>query len=378
MTLKIADHIYETTSTAGAGAYNLLGAVAGFRSFSTLGDGAKVPYVVDDRDANGNLVNWETGIGTYSTGTNTLARTRISKSSNANAAVVWAAGTRNIRLGAIADATALRDENNNFVEGFNAIGGTGDALTMTPTTPPAAYSDGMEVDGFLTANNTGAATLAILPLAAKAIVDKGVALAANRLVNGYYFKAVYRALTDKFEIVFPINAAAFATAAQGAKADTSIQQGSAFSPPFLHIQDQRPSGTDGGTATSGAWATRTLNTEVFDNIGSTLSANTFTLPIGEYELDIKVPCTRCNGHQARLYDVTNNVVAVYGSSELVSSSAAVSSSSAISGRLTVTGATTTFRVESRVASTQATNGYGSGNGFGNIEIFTEVKIKKVG
>src|SRR5205823_3119081 len=38
------------------------------------------------------------GLGTYSSGGNTLARTTILKSSNANAAVSWSAGTKTIRM----------------------------------------------------------------------------------------------------------------------------------------------------------------------------------------------------------------------------------------------------------------------------------------
>lgn len=49
--------------------------------------------------------------------------------------------------------------------------------------------------------------------------------------------------------------------------------------PVAVIQDQKSSGTDGGTFTSGAWRTRTLNTTVLNTIGAgfSLSSNQFTL-----------------------------------------------------------------------------------------------------
>ena len=45
-------------------------------------------------------------------------------------------------------------------------------------------------------------------------------------------------------------------------------------PPFLHIQDQKPQGTYGGTFTAGAWRTRDLNTVLTNTItGASLAAN---------------------------------------------------------------------------------------------------------
>jgi hypothetical protein len=49
------------------------------------------------------------------------------------------------------------------------------------------------------------------------------------------------------------------------------------------FQDQKASGTDGGTATAGSWITRTLQTVVENNIpGCSLAANIITLPAGDY------------------------------------------------------------------------------------------------
>ena len=61
-------------------------------------------------------------------------------------------------------------------------------------------------------------------------------------------------------------------------------------------QDQKASGTAGGDFTSGAWQTRTLNTEVFNTItGSALAANQVTLPAGTYFL-----LGAAQGHQHEL------------------------------------------------------------------------------
>lgn len=99
----IADRVLETSTTTGAGALTLLGAVPGFQTF---GAGASpimanldtCDYYAENVDANGvPSGGWETGLGTWRTG-NTLTRTTIYASSDANAAVNWSAGTRRIGL----------------------------------------------------------------------------------------------------------------------------------------------------------------------------------------------------------------------------------------------------------------------------------------
>lgn len=145
---------------------------------------------------------------------------------------------------------------------------------------------------------------------------------------------------------------------------------------LLHIQDQKSTNTDGGGATSGSWQTRTLNTEVTDEIGSTLTSNEFTLPIGTYYIEASAPARSVNAHQCRLYNVTDAAVTLYGTSETATSASEVQTRSHIQGRFTIAG-TKTFRIEHRVTTTQATNGYGEANGFGGTEIYTDVRIWKV-
>ncbi len=83
--------VKETSTTTGTGTYTLAGAVAGFRAFSSaMTDGQSVVYACKDN------VNFEVGIGVYSSGT--ISRGRIISSSNSGSAVNWGAGTRNIFL----------------------------------------------------------------------------------------------------------------------------------------------------------------------------------------------------------------------------------------------------------------------------------------
>ena len=101
------DRVLETSTTTGTGTYTLAGAMAGFRAASAAcANGDTAYYYAEDVDVNGVPTGgYEIGIGTWATG-NTLARTTIHTSSNANAAVSWAAGTRRISLSLTAAALA--------------------------------------------------------------------------------------------------------------------------------------------------------------------------------------------------------------------------------------------------------------------------------
>jgi len=123
MPLVVRDRVKETTTTTGTGSYLLSGAVAGFQSFSVIGNGNTTFYAVA---GNG---EWEVGIGTYSTTGPTLARTTILESSNAGNAVNWGAGTKDIFCtyaadnsvyvdsGIITPATAARLNFDNLAQG---------------------------------------------------------------------------------------------------------------------------------------------------------------------------------------------------------------------------------------------------------------------
>ncbi len=85
-----ADRVKETTATIGTGAYALAGAVAGFRSFGAgVGNSKSFFYGAT------NGTDWETGIGTTDATSANISRSVIA-SSNANAAVNWGAGVKEI------------------------------------------------------------------------------------------------------------------------------------------------------------------------------------------------------------------------------------------------------------------------------------------
>jgi hypothetical protein len=54
----------------------------------------------------------------------------------------------------------------------------------------------------------------------------------------------------------------------------------------LFVQDQKSSGTDGGSANTSGWVTSTLNTSIVNTIdNSSLASNKITLPAGTYEVE---------------------------------------------------------------------------------------------
>ncbi|QZP07778.1 hypothetical protein [Caenibius sp. WL] len=93
------DLILELSTSTGTSPFTLAGAVNGFFAFSSVCSvGDTVPYTIQAVDSNGAPTgDVEEGIGTYSAA-NTLTRTTILRSSNANAAVNFSTGTKRVGL----------------------------------------------------------------------------------------------------------------------------------------------------------------------------------------------------------------------------------------------------------------------------------------
>lgn len=92
MALVVKDRVREATTTTGTGAVTLLGAAAGFQSFSVIGDGNTTYYAIAGQGTN----EWEVGIGTYTASGTTLSRDIVLESSNAGALVSFSAGAKDV------------------------------------------------------------------------------------------------------------------------------------------------------------------------------------------------------------------------------------------------------------------------------------------
>jgi hypothetical protein len=90
MALVLKDRVQETGTANTTVSFTLAGAVAGYQSFSAIGNTNTTYYTATDTSN-----NWEAGLGTYSTTGPTLTRTTILSSSNSGSAVTFS-GTVNV------------------------------------------------------------------------------------------------------------------------------------------------------------------------------------------------------------------------------------------------------------------------------------------
>jgi hypothetical protein len=139
MALIVADRVQETTLTTGTSDYALLGAKTGFQSFgAVMANSDTTYYAVTDG------IEWEVGVGTYSTTGPTMVRTTILSSSNSGSAVNWPAGTKNIFLSYAASKSSYLDTSGALLVADKIVH-TGD--TDTAIRFPAANTMSVETGG---------------------------------------------------------------------------------------------------------------------------------------------------------------------------------------------------------------------------------------
>lgn len=147
--------------------------------------------------------------------------------------------------------------------------------------------------------------------------------------------------------------------------------------PYLLYQDQKATSTDGGTFTSGAWRTRTLNTEVHDAFGlGSLASNQVTLQPGTYTFRGVATAIGVDRHQTKLYNATDATDIQLGTSEFTSSTdATVNTCSTVTGKFTLTTAKA-LELQHRCSTTRSTDGFGVGLTWGT-NIFASLEFWKV-
>jgi hypothetical protein len=156
MALIIADRVQETTLSTGASDYTLLGAKTGFQSFgAVMANSDTTYYAVTDG------VDWEVGIGTYSSTGPTMVRTTIMSSSNGGSLVNWPAGSKDIFLSYAASKSSYLDASG-YLLVADRIAHTGD--TDTAILFPAANTVSVDTGGverFRVENSTITTTVPI-------------------------------------------------------------------------------------------------------------------------------------------------------------------------------------------------------------------------
>lgn len=143
---------------------------------------------------------------------------------------------------------------------------------------------------------------------------------------------------------------------------------------YVCVRDEKAQNTAGGTFTSGAWQTRTLNTEHADTANiAAVATNQVTLAAGVYRVHATAPAYTCGRHQLRLQDVTNAATLVTGQSNYTGGAATDKQSIAqLAGRFTLT-AQTAVELQHRCATTSATSGFGVEANFGT-EVYAVVEF----
>jgi hypothetical protein len=147
--------------------------------------------------------------------------------------------------------------------------------------------------------------------------------------------------------------------------------------PDVIIQDQKTSGTDGGTFNNTEDRTRTLNTLVRNlNSLASLSSNRFTLPAGTYFIEWSAPAYKVDSHQSLLYNVTDAVVVARGQSAFSNNGGDYAGNESSGCAVVTIAASKAFEIRHRGSASTATVGFGRACGF-STEVYTIVRISKV-
>ncbi len=181
----IYDRLHVLTSTPGTGAYTVSGTATNRLSLDDALDAAGVTragaklllWVLPDDSAGSD--DFEYGEYTYD-GTSQLARTRIIRSSNSDAAVSWGATQRNIV--SAPNAAMLRRLLD--IVFCRTVGGTANAITLTPDAPVGERLANRLYLFVPAATNTGATQANPSGLGLEDVEFGGLALSGGEIVNG--------------------------------------------------------------------------------------------------------------------------------------------------------------------------------------------------
>lgn len=154
---------------------------------------------------------------------------------------------------------------------------------------------------------------------------------------------------------------------------------------IAYVRDVKAPGINGGTPVAFTWNVRDLNTLDISNPAInwiSLGVNQFTLQPGTYEIYAVCPTANAQQNQARLYNVTDAVVAILGPGAYDANTGQNSQDeSFIMGTVSITAAKV-FQVQHNVIAGFPLAGWGIDVGSAwtppNNNIYTQVKVKRIG
>ncbi|MBL1199900.1 MAG: hypothetical protein FWK04_12630 [Nostoc sp. GBBB01] len=146
---------------------------------------------------------------------------------------------------------------------------------------------------------------------------------------------------------------------------------------FIQLAHKVTSGTPGGTATSGSWLARTINTVISDDTAqvATPNANKFILPSGDYTIDVVSMFYRTGYTKMRLQNLTAGTTILTGIATWVLNTQGSLIPLTLTGKFSTSQAQE-LQLQYRCANTMATYGLGDPPNFGDDEIYCTVNLRK--
>ena len=161
MALELKDRVKVTSNTTGTGDLSLGVVYPGFQSFATaITDGNSVYYCAHNTGT-GYDTEWEVGIGTYTSSTDSLSRDTVLSSSNSGSLVNFSTGTKEVFVTYPSERGVYVDVSSGYIvqSAFNNMSVAGTAtingLTLTSGTIATQPSGGTDI-----ANKTYVDTIA--------------------------------------------------------------------------------------------------------------------------------------------------------------------------------------------------------------------------
>ena len=146
---------------------------------------------------------------------------------------------------------------------------------------------------------------------------------------------------------------------------------------LYHIRYEVTSGTHGGATSAGVWNVRPLNTEPVNDIsGASLSANQITLPAGTYDIRAVGWAQETDGHRLRLRNTSDTATELSGVNGFAQDSSAVGGIATLFGRFVIA-SEKIFELQHYSVRTKATNGLGFAISSGEVEVYTDIEIRKI-
>ena len=179
MSLVLADRVKETTTSTGTGTITLGGAVAGFQSFSVIGNGNTTYYTISGG------TQWEVGTGTYNA--NTLTRATVLDSSSGGALVIFASGSKDVFVTLPAERAITSIASADSSVTVTQVGSEVNlaATTGTVTSVAATVPSFLSVTGSpITTSGTLAIALASTPTNGQLLIGNGTGFSYAALTAG--------------------------------------------------------------------------------------------------------------------------------------------------------------------------------------------------